>query len=170
MRGTNWVGDAVMTIPALREIRRIFPDAQIALHTRSWAEGIFRDADFIDQIITFDKSKSKITDALANAAELKNLDFDLAVLFPNSFETALVAKMAKIPRRFGYAKEGRSFLLTDSVEIPAWKETRHEVFYYLNLIAEIEKEYFATQTVLDNEPRINLAVSDERRSEAQNEF
>jgi heptosyltransferase II len=167
VRGTNWVGDAVMTIPALREIRRIFPDAHIALHTRSWAEGIFRDAEFIDEILTFDKSKLKIKAALANAQELKNLDFDLAVLFPNSFETALVAKMAKIPRRFGYSKEGRSFLLTDSVEIPAWKETRHEVFYYLNLVAEIEKEYFATQTVLDNEPRIDLAVSDERRSEAK---
>ncbi len=167
VRGTNWVGDAVMTIPALRKIRRIFPDAHIALHTRSWAEGIFRDAEFIDEILTFNKSKSKIKDALANAAELKNLNFDLAVLFPNSFETALVAKMAKIPRRFGYAKEGRSFLLTDAVEIPAWKDERHEVFYYLNLAATIEKEYFATQTVLDDVPQIDLKVSDERRSEAK---
>ena len=167
VRGTNWVGDAVMTIPALRELRCIFPDAQIALHTRSWAEGIFRDADFIDEILTFDKSKSKIKDALANTTEIKNHDFDLAVLFPNSFETALIAKMAKIPRRFGYAKEGRSFLLTDAVEIPAWKDTRHEVFYYLNLVSAIEKEYFARETVLDKEPQINLAVSGERRAEAR---
>jgi heptosyltransferase II len=167
VRGTNWVGDAVMTIPALRELRRIFPDAEITLHTRSWAEGIFRDAALFDEILTFDKSKSKIKDALANAKELKNYNFDLAVLFPNSFETALVAKMAKIPRRFGYAKEGRSFLLTDAIEIPAWKDERHEVFYYLNLIAEIEKEYFATQTVLENEPCSNLSVSDERRAKAR---
>jgi heptosyltransferase II len=167
VRGTNWVGDAVMTIPALRELRRIFPDAEITLHTRSWAEGIFRDAALFDEILTFDKSKSKIKDALANAKELKNYNFDLAVLFPNSFETALVAKMAKIPRRFGYAKEGRSFLLTDAIEIPAWKDERHEVFYYLNLIAEIEREYFATQTVLENEPCSNLSVSDERRAKAR---
>ncbi|MEP6904042.1 MAG: glycosyltransferase family 9 protein, partial [Actinomycetota bacterium] len=167
VRGTNWVGDAVMTIPALRRLRRIFPAAEITLHTRSWAEGIFRDAAIFDEILTFDKTKSKIKDALVQAKELKNHEFDLAVLFPNSFETALVAKMAKIPRRIGYSKEGRSFLLTDSFEIPAWKDERHEVFYYLNLVAEIEKEYFGTKTVLEIEPRIELAVSGERRSEAR---
>ncbi len=156
-----------MTIPALRELRRIFPDAELTLYTRTWAEGIFRDAALFDEILTFDKTKSKIKDALAQAKELKQHEFDLAVLFPNSFETALVAKMAKIPRRFGYSKEGRSFLLTDSVEIPAWKETRHEVFYYLNLVAAIEKEYFARETDLENEPRIDLTVSDERRGEAR---
>lgn len=167
VRGTNWVGDAVMTIPAIRALRRTFPGSKITLHTRGWAEGIFRDADFIDEILTFDKTRSKFKDALAQANELKKRAFDLAVLFPNSFETALVAKMAKIPRRFGYAKEGRSFLLTDAVEMPAWKNERHEVFYYLNLVAGIEKEYFARQTVLDTEPRIELAVSAARRVEAR---
>lgn len=167
VRGTNWVGDAVMTIPALRSLRRIFPDARLTLHTRTWAEGIFRDAALFDEILTFDKTKSKIKDALAQAKELKNHEFDLAVLFPNSFETALVAKMAKIPRRFGYAKEGRSFLLTDAVEIPQWKDERHEVFYYLNLVTEIEKEYFGAKTALEIEPQIDLAVSAERRGEAR---
>lgn len=167
VRGTNWVGDAVMTIPALRGLRRIFPDAEITLYTRSWAEGIFRDADLIDKILTFDKTKSKIKDALTQTKELKQHEFDLAVLFPNSFETALIAKMSKIPRRFGYAKESRSFLLTDAIEIPSWKNERHEVFYYLNLVAEIEKEYFGTKTVLENEPLIDLKVSGERRNEAQ---
>ncbi len=167
VRGTNWVGDAVMTIPALRELRRIFPDAEITLFTRTWAEGIFRDAEFIDEILTFDKSKSRIKDALAQAKELRTHDFDLAVLFPNSFETALVTKLARIPRRFGYAKESRSFLLTDSVPMPQWKNERHEVFYYLNLVAAIEKAYFERQTVLENEPRIDLAVSDTRRAAAR---
>ena len=52
VRGTNWIGDAVMSVPALRELRRIFPDAQITLHTRSWADGLFRDVDFIDDLVT----------------------------------------------------------------------------------------------------------------------
>ncbi len=167
MRGTNWVGDAVMTIPAIRELRRIFPDAAITLFTRAWAEGIFRDAEFIDEIRTFDKTKSKIKDTLAQAAELRKHEFDLAVLFPNSFETALVAKLAKIPRRFGYAKESRSFLLTDSIEIPQWKNERHEVFYYLNLVAEIEKAYFDRETIFEKPPPIDLAVSAERRAAAR---
>jgi heptosyltransferase-2 len=167
VRGTNWVGDAVMTIPALRALRRIFADAEITLHTRAWAEGIFRDAAFLDRIITFDKTKSKIKDALAQSKELRKHEFDLAVLFPNSFETALVSKLARVPRRFGYAKESRSFLLTDAVPMPAWKNERHEVFYYLNLVAEIEKSYFGTQTALENEPQTDLTVSEERRAAAR---
>ena len=106
-------------------------------------------------------------DTFSNAKILKQNEFDLAVLFPNSFESALVCKLAKIPKRFGYAKEGRSFLLSNSIEIPAWKNERHEVFYYLNLVAEIEKSFFGTQTVLENAPQIDLEVSDERRTEAR---
>lgn len=168
VRGTNWVGDAVLTIPALRELRRIFPDAFITLHTRSWAEGIFRDADFLDEILTFDKTESKIADTFSQAKTLKEKQFDLAVLFSNSFETALVTKLAKVPKRFGYAKESRSFLLTDSVKIPEWKKERHEVFYYLNLVAEIEKYFFGKSSVSENKPQINLHISDERRAEARN--
>ena len=166
VRGTNWVGDAVMTIPALRELRRIFPKAEITLFTRSWARGIFQDADFLDEILTFDKTTSKIKDAYNQSKILKTGNFDLAVLLPNSFESALLAKMSAIPRRIGYAKEGRSFLLTDSIEIPAWKNQRHEVYYYLNLIAEIEKSFFKTQTITQNESLFDLPVSSERRAEA----
>lgn len=168
VRGTNWIGDAVMTIPALRELRRIFPDAKIVLHTRSWAKGIFQDADFLDEILTFESSDSKFKTALSQAKNLKRQNFDLAILFTNSFESAFTARLAKIPRRFGYAKEGRSFLLSDSVEIPSWKNERHESFYYLNLIAEIEKSFFSSETVLQNEPKVDLKVSDERRIAARN--
>ena len=62
VRGTNWIGDAVMTIPALRELRRIFPDARITLCTRGWAQGIFADADFIDEILPFDKTNNSFQD------------------------------------------------------------------------------------------------------------
>lgn len=166
VRGTNWVGDAVMSVPALRELRRIFPAARISLHTRSWAQGIFEDAEFVDEIIVFDKSASKIKDSFAQAKVLSEKNFDLAVLFPNSFETALVAKLARIPRRFGYAKEGRSFLLTDAAEIPVWKNQRHEVYFYLHLIGEIERTFFNTQT-FPQSPQIDLPVSAARRAAAR---
>ena len=58
VRGANWVGDAVMTIPALRGTSTDFPDSKITLHTRNWAQGIFQDADFIDELLTFQPEKS----------------------------------------------------------------------------------------------------------------
>ncbi len=167
VRGTNWIGDAVMQIPALRGLRRVFPDAQLTLHTRAWAQGIFEDADFIDEILTFERSKSKFKDVFTQAKILRERKFDLVVLFPNSFESALTAKLANIKTRIGYGKDARGFLLTDALPIPEWKNQKHEVFYYLNLIAEVEKKFVGTETVLLNEPQFDLTVRDERKTQAR---
>ncbi len=163
VRGTNWIGDAIMTIPSLRELRRIFPNAGIVLHTRSWAEGIFRDAEFIDEIITFEKAGSPFKDVRAQSQILSEFGFDLAVLLPNSFESALTTWLARIPKRIGYNKDLRGLLLTHPLPVPEWKKTRHEVFYYLNMIAEIEKRFFGTDTVLYSEPDSRLKISAERK-------
>ena len=167
IRGTNWVGDAVMTIPAMRGLRKIFPDAHISLHTRSWAQGIFQDAEFVDEILPFTTEKSAFQTIIKQSKIWRENRFDLAVLFTNSFESALLAKLGKAKNRFGYSKEGRSFLLTDSVKIPEWKNEKHEVFYYLNLIAEIEQKFFGKKTILENKPRFELKVSDKRKSRAR---
>ncbi len=167
IRGTNWIGDAVMTIPAMRQMRRIFPDSHISLHTRSWAEGIFRDAEFVDEILTFEKESSSLRTIKKQAKVWREKDFDLCLLFTNSFQTALLSKLGKAKKRFGYKNEGRGFLLTNAFTKPVWKNEKHEVFYYLNLVAEVEKVYFGTQTVLDNEPKFELQVSSERRSNAR---
>lgn len=170
VRGTNWIGDAVMAIPALRHLRLIFPEAEITLHTRSWAEGIFRDADFIDEILAFDKTSSKIRDAFQQARSLREKKFDIAVLLPNSFESALVAGLAGIPKRFGYAKDGRSLLLSTAAPVPEWKNVRHEVFYYLNLVGALEKELLGTQTPWSEIPNLDLPVSGTRKVEARELF
>lgn len=163
VRGTNWIGDAVMTIPALRELRRIFPAARVTLHAREWASGIFEDAEFVDEILPIRSGET----VFEQAKKLRERHFDLGILFTNSFQTALVAKLGKIKRRFGYANEGRKILLTDAVKIPEWKAERHESFYYLNLIAEIEKEILKTKTVSLDNLQINLTVSEKRRSAAR---
>lgn len=167
VRGTNWIGDAVMTIPAMRELRRIFPDAHISLHTRSWAKGVFQDADFIDEILTFEKEKNSIQTIRRQAKIWREKNFDLSILFTNSFQTAFVAKLGKTQKSYGYKNEGRGFLLTNSIDKPIWKNEKHEIYYYLNLIAEVEKNYFQTQTVLESEPRFELNVSNNRRSNAR---
>jgi heptosyltransferase II len=161
VRGTNWVGDAVMQIPALRQLRGIFPDAHITLCTRDWAKGIFADADFIDEILPISAKES----VFSQSKKLREREFNLAILFTNSFQTALIAKFGKIKTRFGYANEGRSVLLTNSVKKPVWKNERHEIFYYLNLISEVEKHYFGI--VSEQNARFDLQVSDERKSSAR---
>ena len=55
MRGTNWVGDSVMTVPALRALRRVLPDAHITLVIRPGTKGIFSEADFIDDVLVYDR-------------------------------------------------------------------------------------------------------------------
>src|SRR5215212_8394447 len=167
VRGTNWIGDAVMTIPALRELRRIFPKAHITLCTRGWAQGIFSDADFIDEILPFDKANNSFQTVFRQAKIWRERNFDVAVLFTNSFESALLSSLGKVSRRFGYATEKRSFLLTESFDVPKWKNSRHEIFYYLNLAAEIEKTLFGQTKVWENEPLSDLNVSEKRRIEAR---
>ena len=167
VRGTNWVGDAVMTIPALREIRRIFPDAKLVLSASSWTNGIFQDVDFIDETLAIERDKSSIKTVLTQARAWRKEKFDLGIIFPNSFESALVAKLGKVKNRFGYAKDGRSFLLTDAVKVPDWKNKRNEVYYYLNLVAAVEKKFFGTSTVLENKPRFELNISDKRKARAR---
>lgn len=166
VRGTNWIGDAVMSIPALRELRRIFPDAKITLHTRSWADGLFRDAGFIDDLVTFDPHKWKFKDVLDNSDFLKGDGYDLALMFPNSFESALTTFLSRVPKRYGYNKDLRGLLLTEPIAVPEWKNRRHEVFYYLNLVSEIEKRELGRDTVSAAYPDISLEVSDERQFEA----
>lgn len=163
VRGTNWVGDAVMQIPAMRELRRAFADAHITLYTRSWARGIFEDADFVDEILTFEKG-----DSVFRQAKLwREKKFDLAILFTNSFESALVAKFGRAKQRIGYATENRGFLLTKSVPVPDWKNSRHEIFYYLNLVAEAQKSIFDSTTVSETEPQFDLKISAARKEKAR---
>ena len=80
VRGTNWVGDAVMTVPALRALRRLLPDAHLTLATRSFAKGIFANADFIDDLLICDRASGLLGNVLAQAREWRSRRFDLASL------------------------------------------------------------------------------------------
>lgn len=176
VRGANWVGDAVMTVPALRELRRVLPGAHVTLATRAWAEGIFEGADFVDDLLVIKGERGAA--AWREAREWRAHRFDLALLFPNAFAPALVSALARVPARVGYATEGRGLLLTHPLPVPEWRGQRHEVFYYLNLVAELERLLVGSSTVAvgesragvdDCEPRVrlNLEVSGQRRELAR---
>src|SRR3954451_24232871 len=167
VRGVNWIGDSIMTVPALRALRQIFPADEITLHTRSWAEGIFRDADFIDELIAYDRPESNLVEVVGQARALRERKFDVAIIFPNSFASALTAKFAGVPRRFGFQKDGRGLVLTDPVSTPKWKSKRHEVFYYLELIKAVEQSLLTTSLTEKIVPSTSLFISSERKERAR---
>jgi heptosyltransferase-2 len=137
IRGTNWVGDAVISIPAMREIRRLFPDAHISLLVRPWVQDIYSAVDFVDEILQYDKHG--IHQGLAGfrtlIGDLRNRRFDLAILLQNAFEAALIAWCARIPRRIGYARDARSLLLTNACKIDPAVRQVHQAYYYLGILS-----------------------------------
>jgi heptosyltransferase-2 len=114
----SWVGDAVMATPTLRALRETFPQAHIAYMMKRNIKPLLTGMPWADQLITYraGKTKKKAGKGLFDLARrLRSAKFDLAILLPNSFQTALVCKMANIPRVVGYERDGRSFLLTDKL-------------------------------------------------------
>ena len=167
VRGANWVGDAVMTVPALRELRRLLPGAHITLATRPWAEGIFHGADFVDDVLTEAAEARGANGVVGQARAWRGRRFDLAVLLPNAFAPALVARAARVPLRVGYATEGRALLLTHPLPLPGWRGRRHEVFDYLNIVSQLGRLLYGAHSDLPEEPAVTLHVSDERKRAAR---
>lgn len=137
IRATNWLGDAVMSLPALRAIRKRFPHARITVLARPWVAAIYQGERSIDELISL-KGKPGVRDWRVKwklARRLRREHFDLAILFPNSFESALLVRLAGAKRIVGYARDGRSLLLTKAVKLPSKGEIApHERFYYLELL------------------------------------
>ena len=112
----NWVGDAVMATPMLRAMRELFPNSHISYLMRRYVKPIYAAMPWADQLITYrtGRTRAKAGKGIFDLARrLRSADFDMAVLLPNSFRTALICKMAAINRVVGYDRDGRSFLLTD---------------------------------------------------------
>jgi len=165
VRAPNWVGDAVMSIPALRELRRLLPDAHITLVARPGTADIFLDADFIDDVVIY--KRSGIPSVWEQVRQWRRQQFDLAVLLQNAFEAALIASLARVPMRVGYNTERRGFLLTTPLRLPDWKDQRHESFYYLNIVSELESLLCGTTSDDSIAPRFDLNVSLDRKQQVR---
>jgi heptosyltransferase-2 len=161
IRATNWVGDAIMALPALRAVRARFPEAEIAILARAYVADLYREQRVCDRLIIYDShgEHAGLSGGERLARELREQKFDKALLLQNAFDAAWIAWRAGIQERIGYARDGRSLLLTKAVKVPRTGETPvHETHYYLELlrragwIEELPKEGF-----------IRFDVSEERR-------
>lgn len=138
IRSTNWIGDAIMTTPAVHTIRENFPDAEITMLAVPWVADIFRLSPDVDKVWVYDKKEmysGKIKGVVKLAAHLLQYKFDAAILLQNAFEAAFIARLAGIPLRAGYKRDGRGLLLTHGVELTPEIRGRHQVHYYQMLLA-----------------------------------
>jgi heptosyltransferase-2 len=115
----NWLGDAVMALPAIADVRRAWPDARIAVAARQPVASLFSMVSDVDDVID-----RRVASAPAS--------FDTALLLPNSFRSALAVARARIPGRWGYASDGRGWLLTRKV--PRAPGGTHQVDSYQHLV------------------------------------
>jgi lipopolysaccharide heptosyltransferase II len=122
VRAPNWVGDVVLSLPALRDLRKAFPSARLEVLARAWVAGIYQAASGVDSVL---ESRG----ARADVAAIRGR-FDLAVLLPNSFAAAFAAWRAGVPERWGYATDGRGALLTRRCRVPPSVRGRSQVYYY----------------------------------------
>lgn len=109
VKSPNWIGDCVMATPAVAFLREALPEAKLTVLSRKSTAGIWQHHSLVDDLVVAD-------DRNLSAALLRSLRrqrFDAAILFPNSFRAAWLAWRLGIPRRFGYNRTVRAWLLTD---------------------------------------------------------
>ncbi len=131
VRASNWLGDALMSVPAVRAIKRGRSDARVTILTPAKLADVWKTVAEVDEVITIESGES----VFAVAKKLRR-NFDAAVVLPNSLRTALEIWLAGIPRRVGYPGHHRRALL-NSVLAPKKKKAapppRHQVHHYLAL-------------------------------------
>lgn len=134
----NWVGDLVMATPALRAIRTHFPHATITAIMRPYVADVLAGLDLVDSIVLHQPFGGVPENrGWRFARQLRNHRFDVALLLPNSFRSAIWAWMSGAPRRVGMNRNGRGFLLTDRLE-PKPRHQPHPVLdEYLRLAAHL---------------------------------
>ncbi|MHB8809057.1 MAG: lipopolysaccharide heptosyltransferase II [Desulfobulbaceae bacterium] len=136
IRSTNWIGDAIMTTPAVRTIRRNFPEAEITLLALPWVADVFRASPRVDRILSYERAgrHAGLWGKFTLAAELRRERFDGAILLQNAFEAAFITLLAGIPVRAGYTTDGRGLLLTHGVRRTAEIKKLHQVHYYQEMV------------------------------------
>src|ERR1700677_908414 len=138
VKEVNWLGDLVISLPALRAVHRAWPQAAVSVLVKRELAGFFDGMDWLAEVMPYrvNRGVAGLWDQLAIVSEIRVRRFDLAVLFPNSFASALWVALAGVPRRAGYAADGRSLLLTDRVKRSKGLRAAHQSEDWLALVEQ----------------------------------
>ena len=134
IRAPNWLGDAVLALPAMAAVRAQFADAEITIAAPAGIAALFREHTIArpNRVLDLTDKHSEVTAALRNGG------FDACLLLPNSFRAAWQARRAGIPHRWGFGTANRRWLLTRVSRKPARGEARHQADYYRALVRGLD--------------------------------
>lgn len=136
VRAANWIGDAVISLPALAALQGRFPEAEIVPVVKPWVRDVYSHYSALRRHILYDPQREHrgIAGFARFIRQLRAERFDAAVLFQNAFHAAWIAWRAQIPNRIGYARDARAPLLTEAIDVPPPAAYGHQAFYYLHLL------------------------------------
>jgi len=140
VRVPNWIGDAVICLPALMDIRDCFAKAGITILARPTIAELLRGQCGINDVLVYEHQTDHrgIFGLLRLSQVIRKRAFDTVVLFQNAFEAAVLSAFSNIPTRIGYATDGRGWLLSQSVRLPS-PPSLHQTRYYQQLVQAITK-------------------------------
>ncbi len=139
VKEVNWLGDVVMSLPALRAVRRAWPRAHLAVLVKRELATFFDGSRWIDEVLPYTVARGLqgAVDRWRIVAQIRARRFDLAVLFPRSFESALWVTLARVPRRAGVVADARGLLLTHGTKLAGGAVEGHQVQRYLYLLRRV---------------------------------
>jgi len=136
IRVANWVGDAIMTTPVIRAVRKNYPKARITALAKPWVIPVYENNPYLDEIMVYDNEgcHKRGMGTLRLSQDIRTRGFDLAILMQNAFEAALLAFLAGIPERVGYNTDARTLLLNRSVRMDPAQKKKHLIAYYIGIL------------------------------------
>ncbi|MBF0572572.1 MAG: lipopolysaccharide heptosyltransferase II [Desulfamplus sp.] len=169
IRAANWVGDAIMTTPVIRSIRKSYPDAHITLLAKPWVIPVFDNSPYIDEIMVYenDTRHTKGVGTLRLVKDMRKHSFDVAILMQNAFEAGLITFLAGIPVRIGYNTDGRGLILNPSIKMDKRLKKGHLIDYYRGILKGSNHRFCGDlRHFIDDGRKLDLFISDFERTEA----
>jgi heptosyltransferase II len=160
-RSANWVGDAIMTTPVLRAVRKNFPQSRISILAKPWVVPVYQHSPYVDEVVIYDNHgrHKRGLGTIRLAGDLRKYGFDMAILIQNAFEAALLTFLAGIPLRVGYNTDARSLFLNPSIKLAPELKKRHLIEYYIGILKGV--------SLPDDGPDMDLFISPDDREDAQ---
>jgi heptosyltransferase-2 len=157
----SWIGDAVMSLGAIRVLRRGKRDAEIVVLARPWVSELYEGLEGVDETMLYDPRgvDRGLRGLAAASSRVRSRDFDACLLLPSAFRAAAFARLSGIRERWGYATEGRGFLLTRKVPPAPRPFGRHQAYFYQELVAGLGFDA--------GEPDVRLRATESMRERAR---